>query len=470
MQRSPDFLRGKTMPGSLTVDSHEELAEARVGPLHIRLAVILSLLTFFDGYDTFNPAYVIHYVARPWHLPPSEAGLLVSSGLLGFLIGTVVHGPVADRIGRRPTLIGGLWIASLFTLATPVFGNAFASFCLLRVLTGLGLGVLLPLATTYINELAPRRVANRFSIWGVGLGWAAGGTCAGLVGVFLTPLDGWHVLYWIGALSIPLAVFLHFLLPESVKFLALRDRQDDIRALLARLRPDRVAFYRDANFGIAATSARRHPVAALLAPPYLRTTLTIWAAAFLSLFCIFGLTGWLPTVMLQRGENFGVSFAYGALLQIMSFIGGLACGAVADRLGSSRGALAVWWIAGGCAMLSLFYADSHLANLLCIAAAGFFVVGPQFVLNNLTAQSYETGMRASAVGMELGVGRIGAILGPLMIGALQQVFGSSGVIFIAIGCAALAAAGAIRLLAVDRQVAAGSPPALPLIMKEEGNG
>ena len=444
------------------IDGNEELAEARLGPLHLQLGALMALLTFFDGYDTFNPAYVIHYVMRPWHLQPSQAGLLVSSGLFGFLIGALAQGPVADRLGRRGTLIGGVWIASLFTLATPLLGNSFGSFCLLRVLTGLGLGVLLPLATTYINELAPRRVANRFSIWGVGLGWALGGTAAGLVGVFLTPGHGWQVLYWVGALSIPLALVLQWLLPESIRFLIVRGRMEEARALLSRLRPERAALYRDAVFRQPAASSAPGSLSVLLSPRYRRTSLTIWLAAFLSLFCIFGLTGWIPTVMIRRGESFGVSFGFGALLQIMSFVGGLCCGYVADRRGSNRVALAIWWTLGGATMLFLFYAHSHLANVIGITGAGFLVIGPQFVLNNFTAQSYETQLRASAVGTELGMGRVGAILGPFVIGLLQQVFHGPGAVFIAIACAALTAGVAILLLARERPFLTGfaAPPPL----------
>src|SRR3954452_18337375 len=153
------------MTASTSVDVNTELAEARVSPLHIQLGLIMALLTFFDGYDTFNPAYVIHFVMGPWGLAKGQAGLLVSGGLVGFLIGAAAHGIVADRYGRRVTLLGGLWITSAFTLATPIVGDSFVSFCAIRVLTGLGLGVLLPLATTYINELAPRRLANTFSLW-----------------------------------------------------------------------------------------------------------------------------------------------------------------------------------------------------------------------------------------------------------------------------------------------------------------
>lgn len=140
------------------IDVHEELAEARVTRFHWRLGATMGALTLFDGYDIFNPAYVVHYVLQPWNLKPGQAGLLISSGLIGFLIGAAVHGLVADRVGGRVTLLGGLWIASIFTLATPILGTSFRLFCTMRLLTGLGLGALLPLATTYINSV-PRAVS-----------------------------------------------------------------------------------------------------------------------------------------------------------------------------------------------------------------------------------------------------------------------------------------------------------------------
>ena len=438
---------------STIIDVNKELAEARVSPLHIQLGVIMALLTFFDGYDTFNPSYVIHYVMGPWGLAPGQAGLLVSSGLVGFLIGAGVHGLVADRYGRRVTLLGGLWITSVFTLATPIFGDSFVSFLLVRVMTGIGLGVLLPLATTYINELAPRRLANRFSLWGVALGWAAGGTLAGIVGVFLTPTFGWQVLYWVGSLSIPLTIVLHFILPESVKFLDARGRVDEIKGLLTRLRPERAAIYANAQLQVHPTPVRKNSIAALLAPGYRRKTLTIWSAAFLSLFCIFGLTGWIPTVMMQRGETFAASFGFGALMQVMSFLGGLTCGYLADRRGVSRGVLSTWWALGGLAVLALIPFNIQTVNIISVAAAGFFIIGAQFVLNNFTAASYETNVRATAVGMMLSVGRVGAILGPFVAGQLQQTFQGPTAMFLAIGASALVAAGAIGSLAADRRSA-----------------
>ena len=439
------------MTATTSIDVNHELAEAKVSPLHIQLGLIMALLTFFDGYDTFNPAYVIHFVMGPWGLAKGQAGLLVSSGLVGFLVGAAAHGVIADRYGRRVTLLGGLWITSAFTLATPIVGDSFVSFCAIRVLTGLGLGVLLPLATTYINELAPRRLANTFSLWGVALGWAAGGTFAGIVGVFLTPIYGWQVLYWIGSLSIPLTIVLHFILPESVKFLSARGRSEEIKALLSRLRPERAAVYADARLDVQTVSVQKSSIAVLLAPNYRRKTLTIWTAAFLSLFCIFGLTGWIPTVMMQRGETFAASFGFGALMQVMSFLGGLTCGHLADRRGASRGVLSTWWAIGGLAVLVLIPFNIQIVNIGSVAAAGFFIIGAQFVLNNFTAASYETSVRATGVGMMLSVGRVGAILGPFVAGELQQIFQGPTAMFLAIGAAALIASAAIASLAADRR-------------------
>ena len=233
------------------------------------------------------------------------------------------------------------------------------------MLTGIGLGVLLPLATTYINELAPRRIANTFALWGVALGWALGGTLAGVAGVFATPAFGWTSLYWIGSLSFLLLPFMHFMLPESPKFLALQGRTDEIRDMLSKLRPERAAVYKSAEIAVEQSEKPVNSVAVLLQPKYRRTTIAIWASAFLSLFCIFGLSGWIPTVMMQRGETFAASFGFGALMQIMSFVGALVLGHLVDKSGSSRGLIATWWAIGGVAVLSLVVLNDHIVNITC---------------------------------------------------------------------------------------------------------
>ncbi|AUH53539.1 MFS transporter [Chromobacterium sp. ATCC 53434] len=422
-----------------SVELKAELAEAPVGKLHRKLGAAMAALTLFDGYDTFNPAYVIHYVREPWLLSPQQAGMLVSSGLIGFLFGAALHGGVADRFGRRVTLLGGLWIITVFSLLTALLADSFTVFCALRVATGLGLGVLLPLSTTYINELAPRRTANAFSLWGVAFGWALGGTMAGVVGVFLTPVIGWQGLYWVGGLSALLLPVLHRHLPESPQFLLMRGDDAAVRDLLSRLRPERAKWYSHASIQ-RATHESKPSMLALLAPGYRRLTLAIWTASFLSLFSIFGLSAWIPSLMLARGETFGASFGYGALLQIASFAGGLACGHLIDQYGFARGWLALWWLAGSASVFALLFSSGHIANIVISAVAGFGIIGAQFVLNNFTAAAYPTSVRATGVGMELAVGRLGAILGPYIGGLLQQHHRGPRTMLLSIGIACIGAA------------------------------
>ena len=157
------------------IDVRKEIDAARLGRHHFLVGSLIALIVFFDGYDMFNAAYVIHYVMKPWHLREGQAGLLVSSAMFGFLIASIGQGKLSDRYGRRSTLLGALWLASLGSLATALVANSFVSFCATRFFTGLGLGVLLPIGVTYMKEWAPARISNTFSTWGWTLGVSAGG-------------------------------------------------------------------------------------------------------------------------------------------------------------------------------------------------------------------------------------------------------------------------------------------------------
>jgi AAHS family 4-hydroxybenzoate transporter-like MFS transporter len=427
------------------IDVREEIASAPIGGYHRFLALLIGMVVFFDGYDTFNPAYVIHYVAKPWHLAPSQAGLLVSSGLIGFMVGSLLQGKFSDRYGRRRTLLVALWIVTIFSFATAALGRSFLTFCSLRLLTGLGMGALLPLGITYVNEYAPRRLANTFSMWGWALGWSAGGVVAAVVGVYLTPAFGWQALYYAASLSIVLVLVCHAALPESLQFSAMRGDWKGITQVLCKLNPSQAARYTapGERFSFPEPSDRPASVSLLLSPRYRRTTLSVWVAGFFVLFGIWGLSGWVPTAMMQRGEGFATSFGFGALIQAMAFLGSLACGYVSDRTGNDRAAMVVWWLGSAVSVGILAMVNLHLVNILCVGAAGFFIMGGQNVLNNFTAASYDTEVRGTAVGMMLGVGRAGGILGPFITGLLQQHTPGTGGLFVAIGAASLVGAVAI---------------------------
>lgn len=429
------------------INVREEIANAEVGAYHWLIAVLIGMAVFFDGYDTFSSAYVIHYVMKPWNLLPSQAGLLVSSGLIGFMFGSLGQGKFSDRYGRRATLLGALWIATVFSLATAVFAHSFWAFCGLRVLTGLGLGALLPVGVTYLTEFAPRRALHTFTNWGWALGWALGGVAASLVGVFLTPSFGWQALYYVASCSIALVVVCHVALPESLLFAAMRGHVRDLPATLSRLNPSRAAVYADldAQFVLPEPHDSAASVMLLLSGRYRRTTLAVWTAAFFILFSIFGFTSWIPTAMIERGETFAVSFGFGALIQVMGFVGSLLCGLLAERTGRDRSFLFFWWMGGAFSVLALAWVNHHALNLFLVAVGGFCILGGMNILNNFTAASYETEVRATAVGTMLGIGRLGAILGPYLTGWLQQVHPGFAGLFGAIGLAVVLGACSIMI-------------------------
>jgi AAHS family 4-hydroxybenzoate transporter-like MFS transporter len=426
------------------MDIRSELDKASLGFSHWTVVTILGLVTLFDGYDTLVPSYVIPFALKQWSLPPSQAGLLVSSGLVGFMIGSLAVGLIADRIGRKPTLLAGLLIASLIDLVTASQARAFGPFVALRLLTGLGLGMLLPLSVTIINELAPRRFTNLL-VGCAMIGWSTGGVLAAVMGLVLAPTYGWPALFWVDGAALPLVLACVFMLKESPRFLALKGTQDALRKVMAWLVPGRAAAYAGAVFTTAEDIRHRASVSRLLEPDVRSRTLTVWFCAACSLFTIFGLSSWLPQTMIQRGEGLGSSFAFGALLQFMAILGGVGVGWAADRSDRRRVLVASWTLAA-LAIAGLALVNSHWTNIAFISIAGFFAFGAQTLLNNLTASFYETEVKSTGVGMELGVGRLGGILGPYIVGWLKQLFPGSMPMFAAMALTVALCAVAIALL------------------------
>ncbi len=426
------------------MDIRSELERANLGLRHWVVVVLLGLVTLFDGYDTFAPSYVIPYAIKQWHLPPSQAGLLVSSGLVGFMIGSLLVGLIADRIGRKKTLIAGLLIACFFDLMIALQARDFTAFVSLRLLAGLGLGMLLPLCVTLINEFAPRRHTNLL-VGMIMIGWSSGGILAAVLGLVLAPTYGWPALFWVDGAALVLALLALAVLRESPRFLALKGLQPQLRKVMTWLVPERATLYADATFTTTEDVRHKGSISRLLEPQVRGSTLIVWFCAACSLFVIFGLSSWVPQTMIQRGESIGSSFAFGALLQFMAVLGGIGCGWAADRF-ERRGVMAVSWAMTAAAIAGLALVNGHLTNIIFISVAGFFLMGAQPVLNNFTAGLYDTEIKSTGVGVELGVGRMGGILGPYIVGWLKQLYPGSLAMFSAMALSVALCAMAVLAL------------------------
>jgi MFS transporter, AAHS family, 4-hydroxybenzoate transporter len=438
------------------IDVNQELEEARLATFHIRLGLLIAMILLFDGYDLYNSAYIVHYVVGPWRLSESRIGIMLSSGLAGFAAGSAISGLLGDRFGRRRILLLGTWSSGVMSLAIALFAHDLASYIALRVTMGLALGLLMPLALTYINEIAPARSSNVFTITFFSLGWVSGSSAAGLIAAWLTPRYGWQSLYYGGGVALIFALAIQLWLPESPRFLASGRRWEELKPLLYRLRPERAVAYDFGEFSAGHTPAHRGPIGMLLTRDYRLQTLSFWAAGALSLFSAYGLSGWLPTIMLRRGENLSSSFAYGSLFAGMAVAGGLIAGFVADRVGDRRRVLALSYLLGAAMVALLASSTDRTTTLLAVAGAGAFVVGSQMVLNNLVASAYPTEIRGTGVGMFLGLSRVGAMFGPAVAGILQQWSGGPMIMFEAIGVAMLSTAVLVLTVAPSQPHAVAS--------------
>ncbi|TNC26924.1 MFS transporter [Amycolatopsis alkalitolerans] len=435
------------------IDAIEELRTARFGGFHLILVVSIMLAMIFDGYDTLNAAYVIHYTVKPWGLSHASTGLMVSSGLIGFLIGALAHGPVADRIGRRPVLLGALFGSGFLSLLTASLANAFGPFILLRFLTGIFLGVIMPLGTAYINEFAPARSANRVVAFAVG-GLSLGGLFAALVGIYVTPHWGWHSLYWIGAAPLLLGALLFPLLPESVQYQVMRERHDDVARTLGKINPTR-SYTGERFVRPRERASTAEMIGTVVGSRYRRTSIALWVCAFMILFCIYGLSGWLPSVMESRGNGFAASFSFLAIMQLAGIVGGVAVAFVCDRRrGDLARGLVVLMIVAAVAVVVVGVSTGAAVQLVFTGFAGFGIIGGQSVLDTLSAQTYPAHLRSTGTGMMFGVGRVGGILGPYLIGwLLDWTHGATSVVFVVMVVAtSVAAITAVALVSFRRGI------------------
>lgn len=416
-------------------DIRQYINDRELSKAHIVICAILALAVVYDGYSTFCPGFMIPFVIKPWHLTKGEAGTLMSAGLIGFTVGSIFVGQIADRVGRKYTLLLSLLFSSLLNVTIPLFGDTYVSFIAIRIVAGVGQGALLPLCATLINEVAPRKYVNTLA--GIVMaGMGVGGVAGALVGLEAKTL-GWPVIYYACGMGIIIFGLGLFLVPESPRFLCLKGDVVRLKRILTLISGEGTGV-QDLQFYLPEDKSSKGSLLALFRPRYRRNTITLLAASFCCLFVMYGISAWIPNIMATKFGNVNTGLLMGGFLQLMSVAGMVGCGLIADRRHLLT--LVGTWVLGAGGLLVLAANVKFGLALAACGAAGFGVIGGQPLLNNLTAKLYETEVRTSAVGLELGVGRIGAVLGPFIDGLIQQKYpGSFGIFTVTGGAIALAA-------------------------------
>ena len=405
------------MSSAAPIDVTAFVDEQPVGRLHIRLLVLCAAVLFMDGFDTQAMGYVAPALTRDWQLTRGALGPALSAGLFGLMIGALVLGPVADRIGRKRIIVWSAVAFGLGTLATTLASDLHG-LSVIRFLTGLGLGGAMPNTVALMAEFSPRR-RRATLVMIMFCGFSVGAAVGGLVAAALIPAFGWRSVFVVGGVAPLLFVpVLARALPESIRFLAAAGGREDARIaeLLGRLAPT-VHVPPNTRFVVNEPGHARMPVAELFAAGGTATTLLLWVVFFMSLLDLYLLSNWLPTLLNELGASISVSAAIGALLQVGGFVGAITLGKVIDRF--SFRALAVTYLLASVAIVAIgFSGHSIPLAAVAIACAGFCIVGGQTASNALAATYYPTRVRSTGVGWALGIGRIGSIIGPLAGGMI----------------------------------------------------
>ena len=380
------------------------------------LAVLVTVgLNALDGFDVLSISFASPGIARDWGIDKATLGWVLSMELFGMAAGSLLLGGVADKVGRRPTILG-----CLIAMAVGMFGAAHsrgvADLLPWRLLTGLGIGGTLAAINAAAAELSSRRWRS-FAMALMVIGYPLGGVIGGLMVQRLLASGGWRSVFvaggWATAAFLPIV---WWLVPESVAFLDRRRAPgalEQINRILAR-------------FGHAAASTlsaphpqgERRSLADIFKPALLATTVLVTFAYFAHITSFYFIVKWVPKIVVDMG--FAPLAAAGVLtwVSLGGAIGGAIFGLIATRIGLRpltvitllAGSLMIAWFGRGAPDLDSLKSTLAVTGLFTNAAiAGFYL---------LFARVFPTHVRATGTGFAIGVGRGGAVLAPIMAGYL----------------------------------------------------
>ncbi|MDH1694554.1 MULTISPECIES: MFS transporter [unclassified Pseudomonas] len=376
-----------------------------------RVVLLCFLIVFLDGLDTAAMGFIAPALSQEWGIDRASLGPVMSAALIGMVFGALGSGPLADRFGRKGVLVGAVLVFGGFSLASAYATNV-DQLMVLRFLTGLGLGAGMPNATTLLSEYTPERLKSLLvtsMFCGFNLGMAGGG----FISAKMIPAYGWHSLLVIGGvLPLLLALVLMVWLPESARFLVVRNRgTDKVRKTLSPIAPQVVAEAGSFSVPEQKAVAARNVFAVIFSGTYGLGTVLLWLTYFMGLVIVYLLTSWLPTLMRDSGASMEQAAFIGALFQFGGVLSAVGVGWAMDRFNPHK-VIGIFYLLAG---VFAYAVGQSLGNITVLATlvlvAGMCVNGAQSAMPSLAARFYPTQGRATGVSWMLGIGRFGAILG-----------------------------------------------------------
>jgi AAHS family 4-hydroxybenzoate transporter-like MFS transporter len=405
------------MAAEAEVHVSQLLDEHGLGSFQVKLVIWSILIAMIDGYDIAAVAFAAPRLIAEWHVPPKALGLVLSASNIGVLFGSQIFGWVGDTYGRKSALIWANILFGIFTFAA-AYSTDLTQMSILRLIAGLGIGGIIPNAVAINAESAPRNLRATLAIIAVGT-VPMGGAVAGIASAVLVPTYGWQILFEIGGI-VPIIIALAAImgLPESIKYMALHEsHRPKMEALIHSIQPD---FKIPPNARFVIEDEKQVPSSS---PVYLFrnglgliTPLT-WLMFAFNLMGYFFLISWTPTLMGAAHVPPATAALAGAALQVGGTVGALVLCWWLQR--ARFLAVAILFVIAVPVVSSIGYAGLTSTTALIVATflAGAVVLGIQSGINVVGAMIYPTSLRAAGSGWQLGIGRLGAIIGPFL-GAL----------------------------------------------------
>jgi MFS transporter, AAHS family, 4-hydroxybenzoate transporter len=409
---------GKNMSEAAAVDLNDLIDGQKVQKSSIIFLAISTLAMAADGFDLSAIGFVVPELVKDWAITPAQMAPALTAGIIGLLCGAPLFGYFGDRLGRKKAIVVSLLMYGLLTIVTTA-ATSLNQFVVLRFLTGIGMGGMIPNILALTAEMAPKRLRGMFTVI-VLFGVPAGIAAPGWVTALLVPHYGWPVILWLGGLlPVIIAIIAQFMLPESLKFLVQRGgREDEVSRIVRTLRPD-LPFDSTAHLfaGVPSVATDGGSPAKLFMGGLAIITPALWIALLANQFTNFFALSWLPTLL----QSAGLSTAQAGISASMFSIGGLAGGFVLLFLIDRFGAIPIvaLFVVGGPLVWMMGLPEIPPALLgTIIAGAGFCVVGNNFGINAAMVLIYPTPIRSTGAGLAQAMGRVGSLGAPIIGGIL----------------------------------------------------
>ena len=427
-------------------DPRDVLAQAAMSRLQIAVVGLTIALNALDGFDILSISFASPGIATEWGIDRGALGIVLSMELIGMAIGSIVLGGVADKIGRRPTILGCLAVMSFgMLMATTVTG--LVDLSIWRVVTGLGIGGMLAAINAVAAEFSSTR-RRHLSVSLMSIGYPVGAVVGGIVAAWLLQSNDWRSVFYFGAaITATLIPLTYFLMPESVHWLARKQPNgalEKINRAMARMGHATIS-----ALPVVSADVRKRSVSDIFGPGLVLITSLVAVAYFFHITTFYFILKWVPKIVADFG--FAASSAAGVL--VWTNVGGATGGAVLGFLTLRFGVkgLTISVMILSTVMVALFGQtppDLQRLSMIC-AAAGFFTNAAIVGMYAIFAQVFPTHVRASGTGFAVGVGRGGSVLAPIIAGFLFEGGYPLPTVALMMSMGSLVAAGVLSFLKLE---------------------